>query len=115
MIWGVGLLVADPVVYRRRPADSLITDVDIRTMGSGITRLLIQRRSPTRRSLWEGLNYWARGKWIYTVPLLEEIKVFEMPPLGVRGLSDIRVVRVVLVPPVVRVEVSRFPYRDTPP
>jgi hypothetical protein len=35
--------------------------------------------------LWETLNYWARGKWIYTVPLLEHIKLFEMPPLGFLG------------------------------
>jgi len=35
--------------------------------------------------LWEGYNYWARGKWIYTVPWLEELKLFEMPPFGFVG------------------------------
>ena len=35
--------------------------------------------------LWETLNFWARGKWIYTVPHLENVKLFEMPPLGFVG------------------------------
>ena len=82
LIWGVGVLVADPVVYRRRPADSLIADAESGRWDR-ITRLLIGGLAIG--ILWEGLNYWARGKWIYTVPLLETIKVFEMPPLGFVG------------------------------
>lgn len=35
--------------------------------------------------LWELWNYWARAKWIYTVPILPEIKLFEMPILGFGG------------------------------
>ena len=35
--------------------------------------------------LWEFWNYWARAKWIYTVPLLGDIKIFEMPVLGYFG------------------------------
>ncbi|MEW5983091.1 MAG: hypothetical protein AB1806_12085 [Acidobacteriota bacterium] len=35
--------------------------------------------------LWECWNYWARTKWIYTVPILPEVKVFEMPVLGFLG------------------------------
>jgi hypothetical protein len=35
--------------------------------------------------LWEFWNYWARAKWIYTVPNLDSIKIFEMPVLGYFG------------------------------
>jgi len=35
--------------------------------------------------LWELWNYWARTKWIYTVPILERFKVFEMPVPGYLG------------------------------
>ncbi len=30
--------------------------------------------------MWELWNYWARSKWIYTVPILPDVKIFEMPP-----------------------------------
>jgi len=35
--------------------------------------------------LWESWNYWARTKWIYSVPILERFKVFEMPVAGYLG------------------------------
>lgn len=35
--------------------------------------------------LWEFWNFWARSKWIYTVPWVGEIKLFEMPVLGFFG------------------------------
>jgi hypothetical protein len=35
--------------------------------------------------LWEFWNYWARSKWHYTVPILEHLKIFEMPVLGYFG------------------------------
>jgi hypothetical protein len=35
--------------------------------------------------LWEFWNYWARGKWHYTVPIMEDLKIFEMPLPGYFG------------------------------
>jgi hypothetical protein len=35
--------------------------------------------------VWEFWNYWARTKWIYDVPILQSLKVFEMPVLGYGG------------------------------
>jgi hypothetical protein len=35
--------------------------------------------------LWETWNYWARVKWMYTVPGFESLKVFEMPLAGFFG------------------------------
>jgi len=35
--------------------------------------------------LWEFWNYWARAKWVYTVPIMEHLKIFEMPVPGYFG------------------------------
>jgi hypothetical protein len=35
--------------------------------------------------LWEFWNYWAHSKWVYTVPVPPDIKLFEMPLLGYLG------------------------------
>jgi hypothetical protein len=35
--------------------------------------------------LWEFWNFWARAKWIYTVPIFGDVKIFEMPVLGYFG------------------------------
>jgi hypothetical protein len=35
--------------------------------------------------VWEFWNYWSRTKWIYAVPILPELKIFEMPVLGYGG------------------------------
>jgi hypothetical protein len=35
--------------------------------------------------VWEFWNYWARTKWIYTVPILPNVKLFEMPVAGYLG------------------------------
>jgi hypothetical protein len=35
--------------------------------------------------LWEFWNYWASAKWHYTVPILEQFKIFEMPVPGYFG------------------------------
>ena len=35
--------------------------------------------------LWECWNYWARTKWVYTVPVPPDIKLFEMPLAGYLG------------------------------
>ena len=35
--------------------------------------------------LWEFWNYWSRRKWHYTVPIMEDVKIFEMPLPGYFG------------------------------
>ena len=35
--------------------------------------------------IWEFWNYWARAKWIYSVPILSNLKMFEMPLPGYLG------------------------------
>ncbi len=82
LIWGAAFLVADPIVYRRTPSLSLIADLERGDWGR-IARLLTGGLAVG--VLWEGYNFWAQGKWIYTVPWLEHTKVFEMPPFGLLG------------------------------
>jgi hypothetical protein len=35
--------------------------------------------------LWELWNFWSRAKWHYTVPIMEHLKIFEMPVPGYLG------------------------------
>ncbi len=36
-------------------------------------------------ALWEFWNYWAGAKWLYTVPVSQTVRYFEMPALGFLG------------------------------
>ncbi len=82
LTWGAAWLIADPVVYRRRPEWSLFADIEAGRW-SRVGRLLVG--GLLIGLIWELFNGWARGKWIYTVPWLEQIKLFEMPPFGFLG------------------------------
>jgi len=82
LIWGGVTLLVDPWVYRRDPSRSLLGALEEGRPGV-IVRLLLGGLAIG--FLWELYNTQARGKWIYTVPGLEELKVFEMPILGYLG------------------------------
>lgn len=82
LIWGGLFLMADPVVYRRARHLSLIGDMERGHWGR-IGRLMVGGLAIGL--IWESYNYWADGSWIYTVPWLEQLKLFEMPPLGFLG------------------------------
>jgi hypothetical protein len=41
--------------------------------------------------LWEFWNYWGGTKWFYNVPILPQVKVFEMPILGFLGFPPFAV------------------------
>lgn len=84
LTWGAVWFIADPLLYRRRPDLALIGDLT-RGDWSRITRLLVA--GLIAGGIWEGLNIGARTKWIYTVPYLEEIKLFEMPLFGFVGFT----------------------------
>jgi hypothetical protein len=82
LVWGVGLFLAEPVAHTHAPSLSLLRDLERGDWGR-IGRLLLGGLGIGL--LWEGYNHWAEGSWIYTVPGLERIKLFEMPPLGFLG------------------------------
>lgn len=78
----------------------LLAPVELRT-GQGLMAQLRQGDyGPLRRTLvagliaglcWESLNFWARAKWIYTVPFFDRLKLFEMPLAGFLGFPPFAV------------------------
>lgn len=82
LVWGATTLLAEPALYRRAPRWSLIGDLE-RGQAGRIARLLVG--GAAIGLLWEFYNSFARSRWIYTVPGLEEFKLFEMPLLGFLG------------------------------
>ncbi|MEW6184762.1 MAG: hypothetical protein AB1585_03375 [Thermodesulfobacteriota bacterium] len=47
--------------------------------------------------LWEFWNFWATAKWVYTVPWVGDLKLFEMPILGFLGFPPFALECYVLV------------------
>jgi len=82
LTWGAVWLIAEPRLYRTDPAASLFGDMRRGEWGR-IARLLVA--GLLAGVLWEAFNAHARGQWIYTVPFLERLKVFEMPLVGFLG------------------------------
>jgi hypothetical protein len=81
LTWGSFVFLLEPWNRRHAPASRL------RELEEG-------EATPTLRwllaglvcgALWETWNYWARVKWIYTVPGFESLKLFEMPLAGFLG------------------------------
>lgn len=82
LVWGALWLIAEPGLWTSRPDVSLWRDMAAGRWGR-IARLLMA--GLVAGVIWESLNIGARAKWIYTVPFLEEVKLFEMPILGFLG------------------------------
>ena len=84
LIWGFAVLLGDPVCYwaGRSRTDSLLGQFS-RGDPRAASRLLLA--GLICGGLWEFWNFWAYTKWLYTVPFLENLKWFEMPPLGFLG------------------------------
>ena len=82
LVWGSVTLLLDPWVYRRDPERSLLG-----RLVSGRPGLIYRLLTGGLASgiLWESFNWMARSRWIYTVPGLEELKLFEMPLAGFLG------------------------------
>jgi hypothetical protein len=75
------IFLLDPINARARD-QSLLRDIRSGTYDR-IVNLLIA--GFICGGLWEFWNFWARAKWIYTVPIFGDIKIFEMPVLGYFG------------------------------
>jgi hypothetical protein len=82
LTWGAVWLIAEPLLYRRDPAHSLFADIAGGSWGR-IARLMAA--GLFAGVVWESFNAMARGRWIYTVPFLERLKIFEMPLIGFLG------------------------------
>ncbi|MBI3846076.1 MAG: DUF4332 domain-containing protein [Planctomycetes bacterium] len=81
LVWGATALLVAPRNYRSG-GPCLLRDLErgdprrlLRLLASGFACGL----------LWEAWNFAARAKWIYTVPLVGDWRLFEMPVLGFLG------------------------------
>ncbi|UCF20225.1 MAG: DUF4332 domain-containing protein [Gemmatimonadota bacterium] len=82
LIWGALTLLLEPLNYRRGPRRSLIGDL---SAGRPARLLRYLTGGLAIGFIWELYNIESRSKWIYTVPGLENLKLFEMPLLGFGG------------------------------
>jgi hypothetical protein len=87
LVWGGFVFLLEPLNHLRgRP--SLLKDLERGTL-INFYRLLLA--GLICGGLWEFWNFWARAKWIYTVPWVGEVKLFEMPILGFLGFPPFAV------------------------
>jgi hypothetical protein len=81
LVWGAFVLLLEPVNHRAG-APSLMADLE-RGEAGRICGLLAA--GAVCGLLWEFWNFWARTKWVYTVPFVGGLKLFEMPVAGFLG------------------------------
>lgn len=96
LIWGFAVFLGDPVCYRggRARTASLLGQLE---RGDPRTALRLLLAGLICGGLWEFWNFWAYTKWLYTVPYFENLKWFEMPPLGFLGFPPFALACYVLV------------------
>lgn len=87
LVWGATLWIPD-FLNHKAGAPSFLGDLE-EGRGARLVRLLLG--GLWAGLIWELFNYWARCKWVYTVPGFEEWKVFEMPVLGFLGFPVLAV------------------------
>ena len=81
MIWGSVAFLMEPFVHALG-GRSLLRDFE-RGDPRRFLRLLFA--GLVTGGLWEFFNFWTRTKWIYTVPGMDQLKLFEMPIAGFIG------------------------------
>ena len=81
LIWGAAFLLLEPVLAHR-DGRSLLAGL-VRGDRGPLARMLLA--GLVAGAMWETWNWRSPAKWIYTVPLFEEGKLFEMPYLGFVG------------------------------
>jgi hypothetical protein len=87
LTWGSFAFLLEPW-NRRHARHSFVRDLEAGEAGPLIRTLVA---GLVCGGLWESWNYWARMKWIYTVPGFESLKLFEMPLAGFLGFPPFAV------------------------
>jgi len=87
LVWAGFALLLDPINYLRG-RESILRDWERGEYRRFAALLLAGLICGV---LWEFWNYWAAAKWIYDVPILGNIKLFEMPVLGFLGFPPFAV------------------------
>jgi hypothetical protein len=93
LAWGAAVFLLEPW-NRRYARRSFLRDLQEGEAGPFLRTLLA---GLVCGALWESWNFWARTKWIYTVPGFERLKLFEMPLLGFLGFPPFAVESLVFV------------------
>jgi predicted flap endonuclease-1-like 5' DNA nuclease len=93
LTWGSLVFLVEPW-NRRHARRSFLRDLEAGEAGP-LCRTLVA--GLICGALWEAWNFWARTKWMYTVPGFEGLKVFEMPLAGFLGFPPFAVESVVFL------------------
>jgi hypothetical protein len=80
-VWLGFILLLDPI-NARLGGESLLVDLRAGRLDRLINLILSGFLCGV---LWEFWNYWCRAKWHYTVPIMQDVKIFEMPLPGYLG------------------------------
>jgi hypothetical protein len=81
LVWLCFYLILDPINYMNKQP-SIIKHLKDRKLNLVLSLLFA---GIILGVLWEFWNYWAVRKWVYDVPYMGFLKVFEMPILGYLG------------------------------
>jgi hypothetical protein len=87
LVWGCFIFLLEPLNHRLG-LPSLMRQWQ---QGTLRTFYLLLAAGAICGLLWEFWNFWALTKWIYTVPYVGWLKVFEMPLLGFLGFPPFAV------------------------
>ena len=87
LIWGAFVFLLEPINHCFG-GKSLMRDWE---RGNPSKFLLLLTAGLACGLFWEFWNFWARSKWVYTVPFFDELKGFEMPFLGFLGFPPFAV------------------------
>jgi len=82
-VWLGLIFLLDPLLYWSSAKEESFTAQAAKGEYSLLVRLLIVGMSCGL--IWEFWNFWAGSKWVYSVPKLAFLKIFEMPLLGFFG------------------------------
>ena len=87
LVWGATILLAAPH-NNRLGLEGYLRQLERGDYGQTLRLLLAGLIAGL---FWEFFNFWARAKWIYTVPIFDELKLFEMPVAGFLGFPPFAV------------------------
>jgi hypothetical protein len=87
LVWGIFIFLLEPLTHRLG-LRSLMREWQ---QGTLRTFYLLLAAGAICGLLWEFWNYWALTKWVYTVPHVGWLKIFEMPLLGFFGFPPFAV------------------------
>ena len=96
LVWGFAIFLGDPLCYSSTHTRTRSLFAQLQ-QGDASTFLRLLMAGLICGGLWEFWNFWAYTKWLYTVPFFQDVKWFEMPPLGFLGFPPFAVECYVLV------------------